>query len=277
MLRDTLCALPNLGTWPCDEINYIWRYGNARFPTDELQPQQARPEVVAYIRQQFASIARAQNVELIVEKTCANTLRVPFVDTVLPEARYIHIVRDGRDVVASAMQRWGAPLNLPYVLRKARYVPVTDLPFYAGRYLGDRLHKFRSSEDRLGAWGPRFEGMREALGTLPLAAVCALQWKRSVDLATEALARLPAERVVTVQYEAFVADPASHLAVICGAAAIDAKPLDLADVTAVVSARSVGNWRRHLTADQVSMVEKYAGDTLDAFNYPRSQLSAATS
>ena len=38
----------------------------------------------------------------MVEKTCANTLRLPFVDKVLPEARYLHIVRDGVDVVASA-------------------------------------------------------------------------------------------------------------------------------------------------------------------------------
>ena len=29
MLRDVLVKLPGVGTWPCDEINYIWRHGNA--------------------------------------------------------------------------------------------------------------------------------------------------------------------------------------------------------------------------------------------------------
>ena len=32
LLRDLLTQLPGYGTWPCDEINYIWRHGNATHP-----------------------------------------------------------------------------------------------------------------------------------------------------------------------------------------------------------------------------------------------------
>ena len=83
MLRDSLCSLPGFGTWPCDEINYIWRYGNKRFANDELTPGHAREPVTSYIRSAFNRIAKQHQPNYVVEKTCANTLRVPFVHTVL--------------------------------------------------------------------------------------------------------------------------------------------------------------------------------------------------
>ena len=36
ILRDVLTSFDGICTWPCDEINYIWRHGNAKYPSDEL-------------------------------------------------------------------------------------------------------------------------------------------------------------------------------------------------------------------------------------------------
>ena len=41
----------------------------------------------------------------VVEKTCANSLRVPFVETVAGPAKDVFLVRDGMDAVASALER----------------------------------------------------------------------------------------------------------------------------------------------------------------------------
>ena len=84
MLRDMLVKLPGVGTWPCDEINYIWRHGNVRYQSDELFPENATTKVQAYVRKQFENIAKAQDLQTVVEKTCANSLRVGFVDRILP-------------------------------------------------------------------------------------------------------------------------------------------------------------------------------------------------
>jgi len=56
MLRDVLCSIPGLTTWPCDEIPYIWRHGNRDHPDDEFSPDMARPDVQRYILNQFRRI-----------------------------------------------------------------------------------------------------------------------------------------------------------------------------------------------------------------------------
>ena len=80
MLRDLLTRHSQVSTWPCDEINYLWRVGNASFPTDELESEQASPRTVATIRKQFARLARQRKAQWVIEKTCANSLRVDYVN-----------------------------------------------------------------------------------------------------------------------------------------------------------------------------------------------------
>ena len=185
MLRDVLTSLDGVDTWPCDEINYIWRHGNIRWPNDEIPAERATAQVSAYVNRAFYDIRRSTGAATIVEKTCANSLRVPFVQRIVPDARYVFIVRDGVDAAVSASQRWSAALDLPYLAKKTRYVPVSDLPYYASRYAAARVHRLTSRERRLSTWGPRFDGMDDALAQHDLLTVCGLQWQRSVELARE--------------------------------------------------------------------------------------------
>ena len=267
LLRDIISAMPDYGTWPCDEINYIWRYGNARQPTDEFLPEMATTAVQSFIRAAFQKIAAQQNAHFIVEKTCANSLRVGFVERVLPEARYVHIIRDGRDVVSSAMKRWTAPLDLPYILRKARYVPRRDLPYYGSRYVRNHIHRLSSGEKQLASWGPRFAGMEEALRTRSLAEVCALQWQRCVQRSEEDLAEIPAERLHRLRYEAFVSDPVRGIADLTDFLGVVLAPDEIKGMTGSISAGSVGKWRRGLADSDQDRVEQLLEPTLRYYGY----------
>ena len=156
MLRDVLTSLPGFATWPCDEINYIWRHGNVRYPSDEFTPDMARAEVCGYIRRRFDRVAQRYRAKVVVEKTCANSLRVGFVNAVLPDAKFVLIFRDGRDAVASAMKRWVAPLDFEYIFKKARYVPFGDMPYYAFKYLRSRIAMTSSRKRRISLLGATF-------------------------------------------------------------------------------------------------------------------------
>ncbi|MFO6464833.1 sulfotransferase family protein [Jannaschia sp. KMU-145] len=214
-LRDMLTRLHGFGTWPCDEINAIWRHGNLHHPSDALPPERATVEIRSYIRGAFWAAWRRQGrPDVLVEKTCANTLRVPFVDAILPEARFVHILRDGCAVVPSAMKRWRGEFELPalgYYLRKLLYVPVADLPVYAARSLKNRRALRSGSAPRMAMWGPRPDGFRADPG-VPLDVLCARQWGSCVVSASTALAKIAPDRRITITYERMVADPATVLA-----------------------------------------------------------------
>ena len=211
MLRDVLTQVHGIGTWPCDEINYLWRYGNAKYITDELLPKHATARVKNFIHKKFEQMAQEQDCRILIEKTCANSLRVPFVAEIFPNARFIFLIRDGRDVVASALKRWKSSLNLSYILKKARYIPYSDVPYYAGRYLGHRWRKIFSTSKSLPTWGPRYQGIDQHRKDLSLAEVASLQWKYSVSKSAEALEQIPQDRVLRIYYEEFVRNPSAIL------------------------------------------------------------------
>ncbi len=267
MLRDVLTALPGMGTWPCDEINYIWRHGNVPHPDDELTVDMARPRVVRYIRDRFSDIARQSDVQTVVEKTCANSLRVAFVDRVMPDSKYIFIYRDGFDVVASAIERWGAPLDLSYVLRKARYIPLSDIPYYGSRYVWNRLYKNMSGSKRLALWGPVFRGMRAAMRVHSLAEICGLQWQACVEKADGQLSMLPDRRVYRVSYETFVENPMCETERICRFIGISVRDDEIKKATDKVSSRSVGRGRRRLGANDISDLRRLISRTMDKYGY----------
>ena len=268
LLRDMMTSVDGLGTWPCDEINYIWRHGNKRAPVDTFSPDMATPAVRSYIRKRFDRLKHSRGLERVVEKTCANTLRVAFVDAVVPEAQFIHLVRDGRDVCVSAAERWAAPLDIPYLARKARYVPLTDVPYYGGRYLWNRLYALFSGKRRLAVWGPSFDGMRDVFANEPLHVACAIQWQRCVEAADAQLAAVPAERVHTLRYEDLVASPKDELDRLATYLGFDdAARGQLTQAAAAIRPGGAGRWRSVLDADTVDRINSTIGATLDAHGY----------
>jgi hypothetical protein len=257
ILRDSLAQLADLGTWPCDEINPVWRHGNKKHPTDEFVPEMARPEVREYIRGHFLKIKEKFGFGRLVEKTCANSLRVGFVNAVFPEASFVFIVRDGRDAVASAMKRWRASLDLAYTLRKARFVPWSDLPYYMSAYIRKRFARLLSRERRLPSWGPCFEGMQTMLRSRSLAEVCAAQWQRCVFKAEQDLDELDSSRVYRLRYEDLVRDPGYYLHDMAGFFGISPSREEEDRIMEQVYADSVGNWQRQLKPETVEILKPY--------------------
>lgn len=248
MLRDVLDKLASVGTWPCDEINYIWRHGNRGHDTDELVPSHASPTVKKYIRNRFNTIVAKLDYKstkpsdrIILEKTCANSLRIEYVKQVLPEAKYIFLVRDGRDVVPSAVKRWKAPLDIGYLIAKARFVPLSDLPYYASRYFLNRLAKLKNPEARLSVWGPRFEGWRSIVSCSDLSVVCAHQWVRCLECSLSAFSTMPAEKVYFLKYEDFVFSPHEHVRRIAEFLELPVTSDEIVAACSDVSSESVGN------------------------------------
>ena len=160
MLKDVLSSFPGLTTFPCEEINPIWRHGNVNHPNDELTPEMATDYVKSYIRGRFTRLKKKTGAKRIVEKSCANSLRVDFVHEVFPDAKFVHIVRDGVDVCASAQKkRVFNPFDVSFHWAKLKHVPAKDLPHYIFKFAVPRVIEVVKNGGRLSSWGPTTNGV----------------------------------------------------------------------------------------------------------------------
>lgn len=267
MLRDMLVKLDKVDTWPCDEINYIWRHGNVRFPSDQFSKEQATAIVKRYLRKQFANFREKSKCDVVVEKTCASSLRVDFIQEVFPSARYVFIVRDGVDAVGSAKLRWTASLDIPYILKKVKYVPIADLPYYASRFLFHRIFKLITKEKRLGSWGPTLPNMQKIVSENNLQEVCAIQWQGCVNKAQKDLSCIEPSRVLFVKYEDFVTNPYDGFQRL--ATFIGKNPEDdvVREVVSEVTASSIGKGRKAISQLEFENVVSIIEPELLAFGY----------
>ena len=266
MLRDILVKIPNHGTWDCDEINPIWRHGNLNHPHDELSKEMATPRIVAFIRNEFRKIAKSLKVNTVVEKSTANSLRLAYVNKIFPDAKYIFIYRDGRDVAASAQLRWNAKFDFNYSLKKFRYVPLVDMPYILFYYISNRIKGIFSSEQKLKSWGPRYENMDEDVKKYSILEVCALQWKHYVENTLEDLPQVESNNLLTLKYETLVNNPEEEMIKVCKFLDLPSETVQQHQLTKGISNRSVGNWKK-LDKKQIDLIEKHIDPLLSKLNY----------
>ncbi|HEX3405779.1 MAG TPA: sulfotransferase [Caulobacteraceae bacterium] len=158
---------------------------------------------------------------------------LPVMSRLFPEARCVHLVRDGRDVAFS-----------PFLAPKAAF-----------------WRKIYFNDDRIDSWHGHAMSQRayRAHGHVFNAA----RWVNSVTLGRAHGAML-GERYLEVRYEALVADPVGELGRLAEFIGVALPPH--APACADVRSQSVGKWRRQ-PAREIEEVRAVLEPTLAAFGY----------
>lgn len=217
ILRDTLCSSRFFTTWDCDEINYIWRVGSALNNSDELKIKSLNKFKKRYIINSFLKVHNAigsnNNDIYVVEKTCANCLRLKYVFEIFPKAKFIYIKRNPYDSISSIKERWCGTTSNNYLLKKAKYIPKLDLPYYALRYLKHRLLQKMSPNKELPTWGPRFFNINNFRKKNSLIETCAKQWYECTQKVERDIKYLKSKdiNILELNYEDFVSNPEKSL------------------------------------------------------------------
>lgn len=266
LLRDALAAAMGVGKVPYD-IGYVWRYGNEDTPDDVIDPSAMNDRTRRFICKYIDAYASGQP-PAVIEKTVGNTLRVPAVASVFPNAAYIHLVRDGVDVIESSMRQWNAPANMHYLGKKARQFPIRLVAKYGVKYVRSLAIRRIGHDSRLGTWGVRYPGIDLDLGDQDLTTVCARQWCESVSRARSGL-EVSSVSYTETRYETLIEDPAAEVSrlVTFAKAPIDRESL-LAACQNIARGRS-GTGRAALSATELATIDVEAGDLLDQLGYER--------
>lgn len=222
LLRSIIAASRSYAAVPHD-VNYAWRIVEPGRSDDELQPGSLTASSRKKIRRMLARMAGCGDGSSVslVEKTVSNALRVPFVESVFPDALYVHLVRDGREVTRSAMRCWQAPPEYGRLAGKLRSFPWWSCSGYAARCAGDWFMRFASGQDRLRSWGPRYAGIDQDVLHRSLAEVCGRQWRACVEHTSASLQAIDSARWIEVRYEELLNDPGQTAARIGGFLGID--------------------------------------------------------
>lgn len=204
--------------------------------SNRLTGQQATAAVAATLRQRFRQAlvdrqGRPPTAEPLrmLEKTPKNSLRVPFLASVFPEAEFVFLHRDVRETLGSMIDAWSSQ----------RFRTYPGLPGWSGL-----------------SWSLLLvPGWRELVGR-GLAEVVAGQWNTAMQLLLDDLQRLPPERVHVLTYDAFVAAPDEQARRLCSALDLHwdqpiEGPLPLSRYT--LSKPDPDKWRRHEAAIEAQL------------------------
>ena len=164
-----------------------------QFGSNELTAQDATPEVIEQLYRGFWQRLRSaadqppppQTAVRFLEKTPKNALRIGFLATAFPTARFIYLHRKPEECLASMIEAW----------RAGRFITYPQLPGWDGLPWSMLLTP----------------GWRDLVGK-SLPEIVAAQWDVANKHIMDALEALPAGSWCAVSYTDLLADPQAHCA-----------------------------------------------------------------
>ena len=200
--------------------------------SNRLQADAASPEVAAALRERFGRQLRdrdgrppspGQAVRML-EKTPKNALRIPFLDAVFPQSRFVFLYRDPRQVLGSMIDGW----------RSGQFETYPALPGWRGP-----------------AWSFLLTPGWQALSGRPLEEVVAAQWSATLEVLLDDLETLPQAQWLGLRHDRFLADPQAEVRRLCDWAGLEwdrelGRQLPLSRYT--LTAPDPDKWRRHEAA-----------------------------
>jgi len=159
----------------------LWGPQHNGWESEAARAEDARPEHRAAAQRYFFQRLGSGRV---LDKTCINVMRVPYLHRLFPQAQFVYIHRDGRDNVSSLMDGW-------------RH----DGHFALTRSLGKLPCPINIDSGAFKEWSFFLPpGWRE-YNDAPLEEVCAYQWLTANRLALDAARVIPPPQWICLRYE----------------------------------------------------------------------------
>jgi hypothetical protein len=199
------------------------------FDSNVLTEADASPQTVNLLRSRFwaglhdrAGRPPTKNRIRMLEKTPKNALRIRFLQSVFPEARFVFLYRDARQTLGSMIDAW----------KSGRFKTYPGLPGWPAQQPWSLL---------------LVPGWRDLI-TQPLHHVVRVQWERTLNHILDQLEPLPRERWTALDYDDFLKDPTTEMQRICSALDLNwdrklSQALPLSRYT--LTRPEPDKWRRH--------------------------------
>ena len=253
LLYSVLRSSPKLAHWRPTEAHEVWELDHHPsqhgWVSNVLTAADATPEVKKRIHRSFLLVTGRR--KRLIDKTPRNVLRIPFMNEVFPDARFIYLKRDGRENVNSLINAWRSKRYRTYRLPEPHRIPGVDPAWW----------KFVLYP----GWEQNIDG--------PVELVCAKQWVASNDHVLAAKPEIDPERWAEVRYEDLVDNPIAEVGRLMefiglpydeevrrGAADVSTTPIN------TVTPPERGKWRRE-NPKEIESIRDVIRPTMEAMGY----------
>ena len=222
--------------WPPDEAWGVWNHHHAGFvrPFRDLRASDVTATVRASLRRYFAGLVSPARPSVLLKIT--GWPRAGFLADVLPGVRFVHLVRDGREVARSLM----------------------DMPWWLGWHGPENWRFGPLSDEEEEAW---------ARSEHSFAWLAGLQWRRVLAAAGRSAARIGAERWLDVRYEDLCADPVDAIGRMLAFGGLPVSPAIEGAVANGTVRPSTRRWDAELSVRDGRILAESLRSTLEDWGY----------
>jgi omega-hydroxy-beta-dihydromenaquinone-9 sulfotransferase len=230
---------------PSEGIRIFERYaagapGRGDYCLDEAH---ADPALERYLRATIRKHLRYFGATRFLNKNPDNSVRLRYLNKLFPDARFVHLIRDGRAVCASLLK-----------FREA-----------AAAFFGPG-HRHATSGVKVPDW-PRIKTYWDAD---PVTSV-GLLWRDVMDVVDRDRRAIPGERFVEVVYEDLVADPTTHLRAVAERCALrwddQIREIFAAEANRLSLGARNEQWKTRFSAADLERLMPIIGPTMERHGY----------
>jgi hypothetical protein len=283
LLGDILDLHPLICRWYEPYFVMDRHFRNA--PNDHRAAKDANDKVKKYITGAFEHYRDRRKCRTVIDKSPRNSLKLPFLLEIFPKARFIHIVRDGRDATLSIYREWQKrqtilnERNYYQAIRSIRRFlvrqPLLKHKIAAALFeIGDfrdlsrpkmAFQRYKRWDGRIG-WGPRFEGWQAVIDKVSTLEFSAFQWAKCLEAIVTNRIKIKGERYLEIRYEDFLIRPEKTLAGIFEFLSVR-NPPDIMDLMPTLKVSNYDKWRQGFSAEQKESIGPILQPLLSQFGY----------
>ena len=285
LLGDLLDLHPQIGRWY--EPYFVLEHHFQEMSHDGRTIEDATDEVKSYIFHEFEAYRRKRNCQFVVDKTPRNCFRILFLRQIFPDAKFIHLIRDGRDTTLSIHKEWRKREEILQrkrnVLRGLQVIKefldeheflehkIAALYFEIGspsNLLKGRSHLFyrlRRWKGRIG-WGPQFKDWQTVIDTVSILEFNAMQWTKCIEGVLSAKHHLTSRNFLQIRYEDLLGQPKKTLHCIVDFLGTSFSDNFLADLSRL-RASNINKWQSAFSHQEKRQIGPIIQSTLQDLGY----------
>lgn len=211
------------------EPYFVWDRFFRTAPDDERTEADASLEVRKWIYRNFSDYKTKKKCAVLIDKSPRNSLKIPFILKIFPQAKFLHLLRDGRDATLSINKEWLRRQNIirnPLSEGRFNYGAAYQIIYkFLGRqtFLKDKLRALWfethghliNKEKHLNrlrwrgniGWGPRFKHWERIYEQSSLLQFNAFQWLHCIKRIETHFSLIQANCRLIVCYEDLIQKP----------------------------------------------------------------------